>query len=109
MGKEETKKNPFDLSPAEKIKREKGFVLDSVAVGTLSVDRDSYNPKHATGIPPYNAQKDRAVREYFKTSSAKSALRKTGQVSFFLDQIFETFQINSFTNVRVVFKFRFIS
>ena len=80
MGKEETK-NPFDLSPADKIKREKDFVLDCVAVGTLSVDRDSYNPKHATGIPPYNAQKDKAVREYFKSSSAKSALRKTGQVS----------------------------
>ena len=96
MGKEKSK-NPFELSPAEKIKREKGFILDSVAVGTLSVDRDSYNPKHATGIPPYNAQKDRAVREYFKSPSVKSALKKTGQVGFFFSyDFFEIFFCNFF-------------
>lgn len=75
-----TRGGPPELSPADKIKREKGFVLDCVAVGTLSVDSESYNPKHATGIPPYNAQKDATVKSYFKSPVVKSALKRTGQV-----------------------------
>ncbi|XP_066935656.1 sperm microtubule associated protein 1-like [Clytia hemisphaerica] len=74
-----TRGGPPELSPADKIKREKGFVLDCVAVGTLSVDSESYNPKHATGIPPYNAKKDATVKSYFKSPVVKSALKRTGQ------------------------------
>jgi len=77
-------RNPHELSPGDKIKREKEFVLDCVAVGTLSVDSDSYNPKLASGIPPYNAQKDDTVKEYFRQPSVKNTLKRTGQVKCYI-------------------------
>lgn len=75
------KKHGSAMSPADKVKREKDFVLDCVAVGTLSSDSESYNPKLVTGIPPYNAQKDKTTKHYFKHENVKKILKKTGQVS----------------------------
>ena len=77
----------YSLSPEDKVKREKGFVLDCVAVGTLSGDSESYNPKLATGIPPYNAQKDKSLKHYFEADGVKRTLKKTGQVYTFLKSL----------------------
>lgn len=74
------KKENNVLTSVEKIEREKGFTLDCIAVGTLSGDSGSYSPKHATGIPPYNAQKDKTVKHFFKNPCVKKTLKKTGQV-----------------------------
>lgn len=68
------------LPPEEQIKREKDFVLDCIAMGTLSSDKESYNRKLSSGIPPYNAQNDKTVKRYFKPESVKKTLKKTGQV-----------------------------
>ena len=70
----------YSLLPEIKLKKEKGFVLDCVAVGTFSSDTLSYNPKLGTGIPPYNSQKDKNARSYFQTDVVKKNLKKTGQV-----------------------------
>ena len=64
----------------EKIRREKGFTLDCVAVGTLSTDRESFKPKLAAGIPPYNSQNDETLKNYFKKPVVKQTLSRTGQV-----------------------------
>jgi len=68
-----------DLAPDEKLKLEKAFTLDCVAIGTLATDNVSYNPKLASGIPPYNSQKDRTLKKYFKSPVVKKTLKKTGQ------------------------------
>ena len=64
----------------EKTQCEKGFVLDSIAVSTLSDDSGRANPKMATAIPPYNAQKDKHSKGYFEKPVVKKLLRKTEQV-----------------------------
>ena len=69
-----------DLTPEEKVKREKRFTLDCVALGTLSTDTpNASSPKLASAIPPYNAQKDKIVRAYFQRPVTKLTLKKTGQ------------------------------
>lgn len=74
------KYGPPSLSPEEKAKQEKGFVLDAVAVSTLSDDSGRANPKMATAIPPYNAQKDKHSKGYFEKPVVKKLLKKTDQV-----------------------------
>ncbi|KAM7448530.1 hypothetical protein ABFA07_003446 [Porites harrisoni] len=73
------KYGPPCLTQEEKTKCEKGFVLDSIAVSTLSDDSGRANPKMATAIPPYNAQKDKHSKGYFEKPVVKKLLRKTEQ------------------------------
>lgn len=74
------KYGPPPLSQEDKLKSEKGFVLDAVAVSTLSDDSGRANPKMATAIPPYNGQKDKHSKGYFEKPVVKKLLKKTEQV-----------------------------
>lgn len=71
----------FAPSPslAELQMREKRFVLDCVAVESISKDYSVSLPKLGSVIPPYNAQKDRHVRDYFLSRPVPPLLKKTGQ------------------------------
>ncbi|XP_056375261.1 uncharacterized protein C17orf98 homolog [Hyla sarda] len=73
----------FAPSPslAELRMREKRFVLDCVAVESVSKDYSVSLPKLGSVIPPYNAQKDRHVRNYFHSRPVPPLLRSTGQAS----------------------------
>ncbi|XP_022795125.1 uncharacterized protein C17orf98-like [Stylophora pistillata] len=73
------KYGPPPLTQEQKLKKEKGFVLDALAVSTLSDDSGRANPKMATAIPPYNAQKDRHSKGYFEKPDVKKLLKKTDQ------------------------------
>uniref|UniRef100_A0A8C5N2Y5 Uncharacterized protein n=1 Tax=Leptobrachium leishanense TaxID=445787 RepID=A0A8C5N2Y5_9ANUR len=72
----------FAPSPSlkELWQREKGFVLDCVAVERISQDYSCSLPKLGSVIPPYNAQKDPHVSTYFHTKPVPPLLKKTGQV-----------------------------
>ena len=65
------------------LKRERGFVTDSVAVSSISQDYSRCNPKLGAVIPPYNAHQDRHVTNYFNFVGINKTLKKTGQVSDF--------------------------
>ncbi|XP_053323122.1 uncharacterized protein C17orf98 homolog [Spea bombifrons] len=71
----------FAPSPslAELQAREKGFVLDCVAVERISKDYGYSLPKLGSVIPPYNSQKDPHVSAYFRTTPVPPLLKKTGQ------------------------------
>ncbi|XP_073438399.1 sperm microtubule associated protein 1-like [Dendrobates tinctorius] len=71
----------FAPSPslAELRTREKRFVLDCVAVESISKDYGVSLPKLGSVIPPYNAQKDRHVQGYFHSRPVPPLLRRTGQ------------------------------
>ena len=71
---------PPELSPEEKKKAEKGFILDGVAVATFSDDSGHASPKLSTAIPPYNAQKDKHALSYFKSRDVVRTLKKTEMV-----------------------------
>lgn len=62
--------------------REKSFVLDCKAVSNISIDYSRANPKLGSVIPPYNAQKDYHVDNYFNFFGVRGTLKKTGQVKF---------------------------
>ena len=74
------KYGPPPLTPEEKAINENGFVMDAIAVSTLSDDSGRANPKMATAIPPYNAQKDKHAKAYFEKPVVKKLLKKTEQV-----------------------------
>lgn len=74
------KYGPPSLTPEQKARQEKGFVLDSIAVSTLSDDSGRANPKMATAIPPYNAQTDKHAKGYFEKPVVQKLLKKTEQV-----------------------------
>ncbi|XP_069816636.1 sperm microtubule associated protein 1 [Dendropsophus ebraccatus] len=71
----------FAPSPslAELRMREQRFVLDCVAVESISKDYSVSLPKLGSVIPPYNAQKDRHVHGYFHSRPVPPLLRRTGQ------------------------------
>lgn len=73
------KYGPPSLSPEDKAKHEKGFILDAIAVSTLSDDSGRANPKMATAIPPYNAQRDKHAKGYFEKPVVQKLLKKTEQ------------------------------
>lgn len=73
------KYGPPPLTSEEKTKQEKGFVLDAIAVSTLSDDSGRANPKMATAIPPYNGQKDKHAKGYFEKPVVQKLLNKTEQ------------------------------
>ena len=76
------KYGPPERSDEELRKLEKSFVLDCVFVGTLSDDSGRANPKMATAIPPYNAQKDKFAKGYFECPTVQKVLKKTRQVNY---------------------------
>ncbi|KAM3927776.1 sperm microtubule associated protein 1 [Leptodactylus fuscus] len=59
--------------------REKRFVLDCVAVESISKDYSISLPKLGSVILPYNAQMDRHVHNYFRSRPVPPLLRRTGQ------------------------------
>ena len=68
--------------PPEKLAAlEQGFVTDNIAVASISGDYSKTNPKLGPVIPPFNSQKCRYSRDYFKFHGVNRTLRKTGQVS----------------------------
>ena len=75
---------PPEMTPEEKEKAEKGFILDGVAVATFSDDSGHASPKLSTAIPPYNAQKDKHTQGYFKTKDVTRTLRKTNMVKHYI-------------------------
>ncbi|XP_063306858.1 sperm microtubule associated protein 1 [Pelobates fuscus] len=71
----------FAPSPSvgERLAKERGFVLDCVAVERISKDYSCSLPKLGSVIPPYNAQKDPHISAYFRTKPVPPLLKKTGQ------------------------------
>ena len=68
--------------PPEKLQElEQGFITDNIAVSSISGDYSKTNPKLGPVIPPFNSQKCRYSRDYFKFHGVDRTLRKTGQVS----------------------------
>ncbi|CAH8485179.1 unnamed protein product [Dicrocoelium dendriticum] len=72
-------RTPPTPTPEQLAKREKGFVLDGVAVSNISHDYGRCNPKVGSAIPEYDAQKDPCAVRYFETSCVRRGLPKTGQ------------------------------
>ncbi|XP_075445254.1 sperm microtubule associated protein 1-like [Ascaphus truei] len=66
-------------SVAELQAMEKRFVLDCVAVESISADYSHSLPKLGSIIPPYNSQRDSHVDAYFLTKPVPPLLKKTGQ------------------------------
>lgn len=73
-------RTPPTPPPVELMKEERGFVLDCNAVSSISSDFSKANPKLGPVIPPYNAQKDSHVTNYFRFQGVDKTLEKTGQV-----------------------------
>ncbi|CAL8076957.1 unnamed protein product [Calicophoron daubneyi] len=63
----------------ELTRRERAFILDSVAVSHISDDNSTANPKVGSVIPVYNAQLDPHAKKYFKSPYVKKVLNQTGQ------------------------------
>ncbi|XP_078280971.1 sperm microtubule associated protein 1-like [Rhinoraja longicauda] len=63
----------------EYFKREKGFVLDCVAVSNNSLAYERAHPKLCDVIPPYNAQSDPYSKHAFGSKSMRKLLRRTNQ------------------------------
>ncbi|XP_020833918.1 sperm microtubule associated protein 1-like [Phascolarctos cinereus] len=56
-------------------RREKGFILDCIAVDSLAKGANNFLPNPNCVIPPYNAQKDQHLVNYF-ASKASSQLHQ---------------------------------
>ncbi|XP_032894872.1 uncharacterized protein C17orf98-like [Amblyraja radiata] len=66
--------------PAEELRRrEQAFLLDCVAVSSISRGHSRSAPRAGSVIPPYNPQRDRHAAAYFTTRPLLPLLRKTGQ------------------------------
>ncbi|CAM4634410.1 sperm microtubule associated protein 1 isoform X1 [Lepidochelys kempii] len=61
------------------LQREKGFILDGVAVDTLAGSTTHIPPKLWSALPPYNAQLDGHAASYFASPAVKSLLKNTEQ------------------------------
>ena len=70
----------------ELLRKEKGFVLDSQAVSSISTDYSKCNPKLGPVIPPYNSHADNHVQNYFGFIGVNKTLNKTGQVRLYILQ-----------------------
>ncbi|KAL4672946.1 hypothetical protein H8957_009187 [Semnopithecus entellus] len=62
-----------------RLRLEKGFILDGVAVSTTARAYGRSRPKLWSAIPPYNAQQDYHARSYFQSHVVPPVLRKTHQ------------------------------
>lgn len=65
--------------PDDHFQLEKSFVLDSNAVSSISADYSKTNPKLGPVVSPYNSQRDRSARGYFRNYGVDNTLRRTGQ------------------------------
>ena len=73
-------RSPPTPPPEERLREEKGFVLDCNSMSSISNDFAKANPKLGPVIPPYNSQKDGHVSNYFNFHGVDKTLDKTGQV-----------------------------
>jgi hypothetical protein len=76
-------RTPATPEPEELLTKERTFVLDSNAVGSISTDYSKTNPKLGPVIPPYNSQKDIHVRNYYEFEGVPKTLKRTGQVGYY--------------------------
>ncbi|XP_072928010.1 sperm microtubule associated protein 1-like [Hemitrygon akajei] len=60
-------------------KRERGFILDCVAVSSSSLMYGKINPKMCDTIPPYNAQNDPYCKNALETKFMRKLLKRTDQ------------------------------
>jgi hypothetical protein len=67
--------------PEVQYNRERSFILDGKAVSNISSDYSTANPKLGSAIPPYVAQFDPSVDNYFEFFGVNNTLQKTGQVN----------------------------
>ncbi|XP_062900309.1 sperm microtubule associated protein 1-like isoform X2 [Mobula hypostoma] len=68
--------------PVEELRRrEKAFLLDCVAVSSISREHSRSAPRAGSVIPPYNPQRDPHSAAYFRTRPLLPLLKKTGQVA----------------------------
>ncbi|XP_038635502.1 uncharacterized protein C17orf98-like [Scyliorhinus canicula] len=63
----------------EYFKKERGFILDGVAVASTASGYGKVNPKLCDVIPPYNAQSDPATMFNFQNREMRKLLRRTNQ------------------------------
>ncbi|XP_043824867.1 uncharacterized protein C17orf98-like [Dromiciops gliroides] len=61
--------------------KEKGFILDCVAVDSLAKGTHSFLPNLNSVIPPYNAQKDQHLVDYFAAKASSRFHRGRGSWS----------------------------
>src|ERR1700722_957023 len=73
-------RGPPTPPPGIQLDRERSFVLDCQAVSHISTDKKTDNPKLGSVIPPYNAQLDSTVDNYFNFYNVPQILERTGQV-----------------------------
>ncbi|XP_029637309.1 uncharacterized protein C17orf98-like [Octopus sinensis] len=74
-------KTPPTPPPTKLRQFENGFVLDCVAVSSISDDFSKLNPKLGQVIPPYNSQNDKFVNSYFKYKGMSKMLKRTKQLN----------------------------
>ncbi|CAF3713633.1 unnamed protein product [Rotaria sordida] len=72
-------RGPPTPPPEVQFDLERSFVLDSKAVSNISNDYSVANPKLGSVIPPYNAQLDHHVDNYFKFFGIRKTLEGSGQ------------------------------
>uniref|UniRef100_UPI00398F6717 sperm microtubule associated protein 1-like n=1 Tax=Pristiophorus japonicus TaxID=55135 RepID=UPI00398F6717 len=65
----------------EFFKKERGFILDCVAVSNTAKEYGKVQPKRCDVIPPYNAQTDPFAKHYFQSKEMRTLLKRTDQVS----------------------------
>nr|XP_002129477.1 uncharacterized protein LOC100177420 [Ciona intestinalis] len=63
----------------EKLIKEKGFILDGIALSNIQDDFAKVQPKLGPAIPPYNSHFDKHVQSYFTYKGLDSTLAKTMQ------------------------------
>ncbi|EDV27640.1 Uncharacterized protein C17orf98 [Trichoplax sp. H2] len=60
---------------------EKRFTLDCVSVSSLSSGTSKIYPKPFSVIPPYNAQKDKHAKTYFRSKGTQKIIRNSDQIN----------------------------
>ncbi|XP_002740676.1 sperm microtubule associated protein 1-like [Saccoglossus kowalevskii] len=73
-------RGPPSPTPEQLRELEQGFILDNIAVNSISKDYSNVQPKLGPAIPPYNSQNDKHVDQYFKFEQVEKTLKKTGQI-----------------------------
>ncbi|XP_077993480.1 sperm microtubule associated protein 1-like [Glandiceps talaboti] len=72
-------RGPPTPTPEDLRELEQGFILDNIAVNSISKDYANTQPKLGPAIPPYNSQKDKHVKDYFEFVQVDGTLEKTAQ------------------------------
>ena len=77
-------RTPPTPPPDKLIVLERAFTLDCIAVGNISEDYSTANPKLGSAIPPYDSRNDPAVKNYMKNYGIDDLLKRTKQVKLIL-------------------------